>query len=889
MIELFMKLLKCYTKRLLLTIFILVVAKIGCGQVIISGQIIDQNAQPVTNVNVLVYLADTKILAAYGITGIDGRFNIKSTAKADSLDVTTSSISFKKVIKRIGNNSSELIFVLEQDVKQLDVFTVRALPIQKRGDTLSYLVSAFTSIKDRTIEDVLKKMPGIEVEKDGKILYQGMPIQKFYVEGLDLMDGRYSVVSSNLPQNSVATVEIYENHQPLKILEDKVYSQQASLNLKLKQDIVTTGTGVIGIGFNPLLWNAKITPMTFTKKFQCLSSYQTNNTGEDVTRQLRTLSKRDITRDLELPDEMSSVVGLYSAPIPDIDERRFLDNCVHLLNFNGLYKPGQDHQLRLNLFYINDIQKYESHFERKIYLAEDTLSFEESIKNRMHRQSLQGVLNYEKNATNGYLQNEFSFRADQNQNQGYFFNTNESVNQENRDPRNSFYNKFLFIHPIRNNLLELTSYFSFDKGMPDLMVYPGSFTQIFNYGQPYETSVQEVDQKRFFADHSAGIIFNKGLFKISSRSGITFVSNSLNTDLKLVVEDRKHSAGTGYQNEQRATRVKIYTITGLEFKKSGFTVNASIPISWQDYTLQDFKRESQRNSSGLYIDPGISVYYKFKGFWTLNGSWSYTNKIGEDERHYSGFILRDFQSIINSNAPVSKYSLSRYKAAVLYQNPLNSMFGSIHYLFTESNNNLLFRNLVDTSGALSLVAVEFPNVQMIHSIQSKFSKFFGSLKTTVGLRFLFTTQNGKVLINDEVNTASNYITDVKPYIDARIFSWLNGEYSLGLMRLNTRIHGGQSSGRNLTTHGLNLYTVFLKNQQLSLTSEYYYIYSQPHYFIDLKYKYSISKKKIEIEAGWYNIFNSTDYISYQLGTYTIYETVFRLRPSQLMVNLYFNF
>lgn len=182
---------------------------------------------------------------------------------------------------------------MKPDTKLLETFTLRANPIDKKGDTLSYLVEYFKGKEDRSIEDVLKKLPGIEVEESGKILYQGMPINKFYVEGLDLTDGRYSMISSNLPHEAVSTVEVFEKHQPIRILEDRVYSPQAALNIKLKKKAAYTGSGSVASGFSPGLWDLKLTPMLLSTDFQLLASYQTNNTGNDVSRQLQQLIPRD--------------------------------------------------------------------------------------------------------------------------------------------------------------------------------------------------------------------------------------------------------------------------------------------------------------------------------------------------------------------------------------------------------------------------------------------------------------------------------------------------------------------------------------------------------------------------------------------------------------------
>lgn len=188
-------------------------------------------------------------ILAYGFTNDSGRFTITFNTSYDSLEITVSSLAFERQTKTIGNSSQEIRFTLAPDIKQLETFTVRASPLARRGDTLSYFVQSFASKTDRSIDDVLRRMPGIEVEPGGKILYNGLPIEKFYVEGLDLMDDRYAPVSRNLPHEAVATVEVLENHQPIEILRDRLSSQHASLNLKLKRKATYTGTAKIGAGY----------------------------------------------------------------------------------------------------------------------------------------------------------------------------------------------------------------------------------------------------------------------------------------------------------------------------------------------------------------------------------------------------------------------------------------------------------------------------------------------------------------------------------------------------------------------------------------------------------------------------------------------------------------
>ena len=77
-------------------------------------------------------------------------------------------------------------------------------------------------------------MPGIDVKDNGSIEYQGLAINKFYIEGNDLLGGKYGVATNGISANDIGMVEVLENHQPMQVLSGIGLSDQAAINLKLK-------------------------------------------------------------------------------------------------------------------------------------------------------------------------------------------------------------------------------------------------------------------------------------------------------------------------------------------------------------------------------------------------------------------------------------------------------------------------------------------------------------------------------------------------------------------------------------------------------------------------------------------------------------------------------
>lgn len=103
---------------------------------------------------------------------------------------------------------------------ELKEVVVKAPAIYQRGDTLSYNLSSYITKSDYTLKDALKKLPGIDIEKSGKIKYLGKDISNFYIDGLDLLGGKYNIATTNIPASYVNSVQVLNNHQAVNMNKD---------------------------------------------------------------------------------------------------------------------------------------------------------------------------------------------------------------------------------------------------------------------------------------------------------------------------------------------------------------------------------------------------------------------------------------------------------------------------------------------------------------------------------------------------------------------------------------------------------------------------------------------------------------------------------------------
>ncbi|MBS1572147.1 MAG: carboxypeptidase regulatory-like domain-containing protein, partial [Bacteroidetes bacterium] len=250
--------------RKILSIFMLLVCTIAFSQKTISGVVKNSEGETVSSASITIEEKGKDAILAYAITNAKGEYKVTFTSPESSVEVKVKAFNHKTLIKSINNDTHTENFALSPEATEIKEVKLKAKMISSKGDTISYDLKAFENKSDRTLSDVLKKMPGIEVNKDGSVVYLGKPLGKYTVNGKDLMEGGYGTINNSLPKDAVSKVEILENHQPIKILQGKIPSDQATMNIKLKAKVTMTGRGEVSTGFiDPWLWNLKLTPMFF--------------------------------------------------------------------------------------------------------------------------------------------------------------------------------------------------------------------------------------------------------------------------------------------------------------------------------------------------------------------------------------------------------------------------------------------------------------------------------------------------------------------------------------------------------------------------------------------------------------------------------------------------
>jgi hypothetical protein len=223
-------------KILLLALFF--ISTISFSQNIrFEGVILESGKTPLEMANIMAVNQVTKGMDGYAITNDKGRFvlnlkpNTTYSIKLSYIGMENKQITVETKTENITQNIS-----MEPGGIQLDgVEIVREMPVSIKGDTIVYNADSFKSGTERKLEDVLKKLPGVEVNADGEIEVEGKKVTKLMVEGKDFFDGDTKLGVKNIPADAIDKIQVLRNYNENSILKGVENNQDnLAMNIKLK-------------------------------------------------------------------------------------------------------------------------------------------------------------------------------------------------------------------------------------------------------------------------------------------------------------------------------------------------------------------------------------------------------------------------------------------------------------------------------------------------------------------------------------------------------------------------------------------------------------------------------------------------------------------------------
>jgi len=775
-----------------ITIVLFLVVSITFAQLKLEGVVKDTVGTPLELANVIAINQETKALDSYGITDAKGVFKLNLKKNA-SYKLQVSYIGMKTFEEIFSTKETDVTknFTLREDNTLDEVELTYEMPVTVKGDTLIYNADSFKNGTERKLEDVLEKLPGVEINDDGQIEVEGNVVSKLTVNGKDFFDGDSKLATKNIPSNAVDKIQVLRNFSEVGQLRNVTNNQDnVAINIKLKEGKENFWFGDItaGAGTAPdnELYVAQPKLFYYSPKLSVNLIGDLNNIGESA------LTNRDIR----------NFGGGFRAP------SRSSGTSISLGNngLNGLANPGNAEQIVTKLvatnfsyspnkaldisgFLIYNSSRIRSRQESFIQYVDADISDEATIQtgkestnqglaklSASYKPNINNQLDYDvlaRVSDDTEAQNVFSSivgntsQLDEvtpfsiNQNVNYYYTLNDTnifsfEAQHLLKDEDPFYNAVLVNDPD-NNELDEDDRDAFDETASELGL--NRLLDSYDLGQNRNVKSNQLDAKLDYynilnaksnINFTLGTIlsrqdFNSNIFQFLDDNGTQFNPTPTLTDNGTVLSaenDTQYNFSDIYLGAHYTVKTGKFTIT------PGFSLHA--------YGNRNIQFGETFEDNFFRILPDFETRIQFKKSESLTFRYNMSNQFTDVTNLARGLVLNNYNSIQYGN-PELQNALShnlnlRYSSFNLFN--YTNVFAVLSYSsnIDQIRSSTNFDNVIRTNTFLNS---NFGDESLTGF--GRFQRTFGKLRASLSTRWNYSKINQFI---DDVRTVNEGFTQV---------------------------------------------------------------------------------------------------------------------------------
>jgi len=756
------------------------------AQIKFQGVVKDSISNPLELANVIAINKETNALESYAITNEKGYFSL-TLGKNGKYIFKVSYIgmkSFEEIISTSETNISK-DFTLQPDTTLDEVELTYEMPVTIRGDTVVYNADSFKNGSERKLEDVLEKLPGVEINEDGQVEIEGNVVNKLMVDGKDFFDGDTKLATKNIPSNAVDKIQVLRNYSEVGQLSSVTNNQDSfALNIKLKQGKRNFWFGNIAVGggtsVDEALYLAQPKLFYYSPKFTLNFIGDINNTGEV------SLTRRDIRNfgggfGFRAPSRSSGTnIDLGNNSLGFLTNQNNalkLKNKLGATNFS--YSPKKS--LDISGFAIYNISRIVSRQISDRQFTDSDLGIpDESTVQTSQERSDQGLLklsasfkpnvsnqlDYDilgrisKDSQNQNIVSSVLGSTDQfdestpfsiNQNFNYYFTLNETnifafEAQHLLKDEDPFYNALLPNNPDNNNEIDPNDRDAFDTTAEALGLNTG--LNSYNLAQNRRIKSNQLDAKLdYYYILNAKSNLNITLGTILSRQN--FNSNIFQFLDDATEFDPTPTFNNGLDNNDTEYNFSdVYLGFHSRLKIGKFTITPGFSLHAYGNNNSQFGQEFKDNF--FRILPDFETRIQLKKSESLTFRYDMSNQFTDVTKIAQGLVLNNFNNI-QFGEPDLQNALS-HNLSLLYSsfNLFNytNVFGRLAYSKNIDQIRSLtnFENIIATSSYFNSNFAD-ENVTAFGRVQ----RTFGKLRATLNANFNYSKINQFIQDRQSVN------------------------------------------------------------------------------------------------------------------------------------------
>lgn len=833
------------------------------AQTVVTGKIVDSNGEAVPSVIVKRYIAGHK-MRGYTCSSSDGSFCIKAEI-GDMLEF--SMLGFKSQRIEIEGGMKPLIVKMSDDAIKLKEVTVKSDKVHEHGDTISYIVGAYANGNDRSIGDVIAKIPGFDVDKStGKISYEGKPISKFYIEGLDMLGGKYGTATNTLPQGEVGSVQVLRNHKPIRVLEDFTFTDDAAVNIKMKSSAKTHwvtswkaggGYGSAHDGYDKGRWLFEGFGLRLKSDLQTMLTYKTNNTGTDVSRESTNLFSLD-----ELMGEQpKSFIRLSVPTASGLSRERSLLNRSHAFTANVMKRISEDSQINFQLVYNNERDKAWGSQRTEYVLTDGNRIINNDLSWRSNSNNFYALLKYEHNSAKSYLRNSLSSDM-----------TWLSQHLSETGTHSHALHSLLPVFDFRDNLYVIRRY-----GNTLVSFYSNNSVQQRPQHLYVDSTKQQNLLQRFYStDTYASGGWKLGLLSLSMKFGVKGLLRYLTANAYGLPDSIGTTTGKSHFGY-----AKLYASPQLEYNANDFKLSLSAPVESSHYK---YSEDTGRNR--LDISPSLHIRWDATSRITMNVHGSYSVEPLDFNRFYGSLIMQDYLYL---NQGYAGYDVAKSKTvsySLFYRNSLKGthFMGRVSRSF-DTTPYTLSRKFSGEYIIIGTIPVKTNSNSWNSTLMYQQGLSFLNGKFT--LRGLYSHTDSKMYQDGSVSPAKYNALSTKASLYLSPYTGMSIDYSVQYAYDDMLPENGNKSSFNNWQHTAKI-IIPAGKLRFTLKGEYDHNQLMPSKYKDIFFADAIiglTSRHIDYELGLSNLLNEKSYVRSTVANLTKMRSETILRGRELLLTL----
>ena len=833
----------------------------------VEGTVKDETGNPLEMANVIAFKKGTNFLESYSITDSKGNYKlVLEDSQEYTLKINYLGFEPKIMELSLNNNLMDLVqdIILKEASESLNEVEISyEIPIKISGDTISYNTDSFTNGTEKKLEDVLEKLPGIDIDDNGEVEVEGKKVTKVLVEGKEFFDGDSKLATQNIPANAIDKVQVLKNYNEVSGMRGVTNNEDnIALNIKLKKGKDKFWFGEVNAGAGASESNAKyiVKPKLFyyspTRSVNILAYF--NNIGEAP------FTRRDyyrftgglhggmsdngtsfnvtsnglgfLTTQNNRALEIVSNFGALNFSLAPKKELTF--NGFGIVN-NSQTDMFTESKTVYNKTGLIDVSESTSTQESKLallkfsttYKPNDDLHIDYDIFGKLSNQTeLVDVTSTQRSADTYKKEEPISI----NQNFNAYYNVNE---------KNILAAELQYIYekdkPLSNSLTD-TQPFSFipsvDQELYDMTQYKNFDTSKFDGKIDYY----------YLLNQKSNINLSFGS-TLSSQNYHTSISQILDNGTEIDFNEQELNNHVDYNFTDLFVGVYYKIVEGI------FTFNPGVNL--HNYQIKDEQLSMVDKESLIKILPDVYARFQFKSSESLRFNYSISSQFSDVNDAAEGFIYSNYRAMYKGNRDLEnslnhKYSLSYFSFSMFNFTNINA---SLNY--TKKVNGIKNRTLlVGVDRVSSPVNSEFADETF--SGNFRYGKTYSKLKTNFSANFNNSIFNN--IVNGEAIKSKDFSHSYQASVATKFKNAPNFEagYQLSFTKYASN---GSATNRPFA----NMEIVFLKN--FILTSDYSYYnyqdkdktYKNEYSFLNANLYYQQKDSKWEFKFTANNITNNT--------------------------------